>query len=119
MRRLTGAFFGVLAQGVSLRMMLLAMVLVLTVPPLLLEAVLLYRYAATELARVEVELEEDAKGAANLIDVKFAAAEAVLRVLAASPLLAAGDLVAYENLLRSVGRELGKPIALIESDGSS
>jgi PAS domain S-box-containing protein len=90
---------------------------ILTIPPLAVEAVLLYRYAKGERARAEAELEESAKGAANLIDSKFKSAENVLRVLAASPLLTA-DLASFERLLRELSRDLGHPLALLEPDGT-
>ena len=62
---------GKLPGSFSLRGLLLAIVLILTIPPLVVEAVLLYRYAEGERARAEAELEENAKGAANLIDTLF------------------------------------------------
>ncbi len=101
----------------SLKALLVAIGLILTLPPLLLEAVLLYRYSVAERARAELDLQEDAKGAANLIDAKFVAAEQVLRVLAASPLLIAGDLKGFEALLRRVSRETGRPYVLVSPDG--
>jgi PAS domain S-box-containing protein len=110
--------FGKLPGSFSLRGLLLAIVLILTIPPLVVEAVLLYRYAEGERARAEAELDESAKGAANLIDSKFKSAENVLRVLAASPLLTAGDLPSFERLLRELNRDLGHPLVLIEPDGT-
>jgi PAS domain S-box-containing protein len=109
---------GKLPGSGSLRGLLLAIVLILTIPPLVLEAVLLYGYAVGERARAEAELEESAKGAANLIDSKFKSAESILRVLAASPLLTASDLASFENLLREVSRDFGHPFVLIEPDGT-
>jgi PAS domain S-box-containing protein len=108
--KLRGSFF--------LRGLLLTIVLILTIPPLVVDALLLYRYAEGERARAEAELEESAKGAANLIDSKFKSAENVLRVLAASPLLAAADLASFERLLRDLSRDLGHPLILIEPDGT-
>lgn len=109
---------GKLPGSLSFRGLLLAIVLILTIPPLVVEAVLLYRYAEGERARAEAALEESAKGAANLIDSKFKSAENVLRVLAASPLLTAGDLTSFERLLRDLSRDLGHPLVLIEPDGT-
>jgi hypothetical protein len=109
---------GKLPGSFSFRGLLLAIVLILTIPPLVVEAVLLYRYAEGERARAEAALEESAKGAANLIDSKFKSAENVLRVLAASPLLTAGDLTSFERLLRDLSRDLGHPLVLIEPDGT-
>jgi len=109
---------GKLPGSFSLRGLLLAIVLILTIPPLVVEAVLLYRYAEGERAREEAELEESAKGAANLIDSKFKSAENVLRVLAASPLLTAGDLPSFERLLRELSHDFGHPLILIEPDGT-
>lgn len=102
----------------SLKALLVAIGLILTLPPLILEAVLLYRYSVAERSRAELDLQEDAKGAGNLIDAKFVAAEHVLRVLAASPLLVAGDLKGFEALLRRVSRETDRPYVLVAPDGT-
>src|SRR5687767_13180824 len=83
----------------SVRTMLVVLSLAVALPGWAFGAYLLQQYAISERARAELELEEDARGAANLVDAKFAAAEETLRILASSPRFAAGDLETYAMLL--------------------
>lgn len=106
-----------LPREISIRAALLVIATIITLPQMVYSVVLLQRYAASERARAEIELVASAKGAARSIDEKFASAETELKILASSPLLSAGGLEVYEQLLRQVSAETGRSFTLTDRAG--
>ena len=104
-------------REISIRVALLVIAMIITLPQVAYGIVLLQRFAASERARAEIELVAAAKGAARAIDDKFASAEAELRILASSPLLTSADLDAYEQLLSRVTSETGRTFTLTDRTG--
>jgi two-component system sensor kinase FixL len=81
-------------------------------PMIALEAFLLLQLAAAERARHEMEARDAAGRISAAVERELASLESVLKVLASSDLLAAGDIAAFHRRSRAVPRPPGAEIAL-------
>jgi len=106
-----------LPGGVPMRIVLLAIAVLATLPTLVFSGLLLLRYAESERARAEAALVDSARGIARAIDAEFSAAEAALMALRTSGFLEADNLAAFEARLRRASAETGRLFVLIDRTG--
>lgn len=95
------------SPGLTLRARIILLILAVTTPLLVLAGVTTWSHYQAERERAEAALVALAHGTALLVDREFAAAEQVLRTLAASGALARSDLDAFEAEMRTVAEASG------------
>ncbi|WP_090561792.1 PAS domain-containing protein [Belnapia rosea] len=104
--------------GLTLRARVVLLVLAVATPLLALAGVVAWDQHKVERERADASVVALAHGTALLVDREFAAAERVLRTLAASGALARRDLDAFEAEMRTVAEAAGaQAINLIGPDG--
>jgi len=99
------------------RAYLLLIVFALIVPGLLFCAALMLRLQSAEHARSLQGAQAAALRTADALDREVTNIRAVLRVLAASPALAARDMPAFDRQARAVGETMGQNIVLTDAAG--
>ncbi len=100
----------------TLRGRLYRLALLLLLPGLLISALLTWRIFVTTRQDAETALLETARGLAQLVDREFTQAEVLLRTLAATDEIRAGDLLAFDRLARATA-VMGGTIMLVDSTG--
>jgi PAS domain S-box-containing protein len=103
--------------GRSLGWHLAALVIGLVVPTLVFVGVLLWQYAASERARVEDQVQGEARRLAAAIDREVVGVTTTLEALVTAPSLRNGDLGAFHEQAKEVQRRQGFHVGLRNQEG--
>ena len=104
-------------RALPVRSLLIAIAAVAALPTLLLCGLLLWQLANNELSRASYELEESAKGIAQLVDGELAVVETALRTLASAPSFAEDDLAVIDESLRRRTEDTARTFVLVDAEG--